>query len=55
MTKKGGTAGNGTFAIGRLPNEASLCYADSFVVEESFVLCINVRGKNTAHSKSAKR
>ena len=31
------------------------CYTDSFVVAESFVLRINICGKNPAHRKSAKR
>ncbi|WHZ09069.1 MAG: hypothetical protein OJF59_002824 [Cytophagales bacterium] len=44
------TAHNSTFAIG----EAS-CSADSLVVAESFVLRINISGKNPAHRKSANR
>ena len=43
-------AGNSTFAIGGVS-----CSADSFVVAESFVLRINIGGKNPAHRKSAKR
>jgi hypothetical protein len=31
------------------------CSADSLVVAESFVLRINISGKNPAHRKSAKR
>jgi hypothetical protein len=42
------TAGNSTFAIGGVS-----CSADSFVVAESSVLRINIRGKNPAHRKSA--
>lgn len=41
---------NSTFAIGGV-----LCSADSFVVAESFVLRINISGKNHAHRKSANR
>jgi len=41
---------NSKFAIGGV-----LCTADSFVVAESFVLRINICGKNPAHRKSAKR
>jgi hypothetical protein len=41
---------NSTFAIGGVS-----CYADSFVVAESFVLRINISGKNPAHRKSANR
>ena len=41
---------NSTFAIGGVS-----CSADSFVVAESFVLRINISGKNPAHRKSAKR
>lgn len=44
------TAGNSTFAIGGVS-----CSADSLVVAESFVLRINISGKNPAHRKSAKR
>ena len=43
-------AGNSTFAIGGVS-----CSADSLVVAESFVLRINICGKNPAHRKSAKR
>ena len=43
-------AANSTFAIGGVS-----CSADSFVVAESFVLSINISGKNPAHRKSAKR
>lgn len=42
--------GNSTFAIGGVS-----CSADSFVVAESFVLRMNIGGKNPAHRKSAKR
>ena len=41
---------NSTFAIGGVS-----CFADSFVVAESFVPRINISGKNPAHRKSAKR
>jgi hypothetical protein len=41
---------NSTFAIGGVSSSA-----DSFVVAESFVLRINIGGKNHAHRKSAKR
>jgi hypothetical protein len=41
---------NSTFAIGGVSYSA-----DSFVVAESFVLRINISGKNPAHRKSAKR
>ena len=44
------TGYNSTFAIGGVS-----CSADSFVVAESFVLRINISGKNPAHRKSAKR
>ena len=44
------TAYNSTFAIGGFS-----CSADSLVVAESFVLRINISGKNPAHRKSAKR
>lgn len=44
------TTANSTFAIGGVS-----CSADSFVVAESFVLRINICGKNPAHRKSAKR
>jgi hypothetical protein len=43
-------AGNSTFAIGGVS-----CSADSLAVAESFVLRINICGKNPAHRKSAKR
>jgi hypothetical protein len=43
-------AGNSTFAIGGVSFSV-----DSFVVAESFVLRINISGKNPAHRKSAKR
>jgi hypothetical protein len=42
--------GNSTFAIGGVS-----CFADSLVVAKSFVLRINITGKNPAHRKSAKR
>ena len=41
---------NSTFAIGGVS-----CFADSFVVAESFVLRIKFSGKNPAHRKSANR
>ena len=44
------TTANSTFAIGGVS-----CSADSFVVAESFVLRINISGKNPAYRKSAKR
>jgi len=44
------TTGNSTFAIGGVS-----CSADSLVVTESFVLRINISGKNPAHRKSANR
>ncbi len=44
------TTTNSTFAIGGVS-----CSADSFVVAESFVLRINISGKNPAHRKSANR
>ena len=44
------TAYNITFAIGGVS-----CSADSLVVAESFVLRINISGKNPSHRKSAKR
>ena len=44
------TAYNSTFAIGGVS-----CSADSLLVAESFVLRINICGKNPAHRKSAKR
>lgn len=43
-------AANNTFAIGGVS-----CSADSLVVAKSFVLRINISGKNPAHRKSAKR
>ena len=49
-TKDRTPAGNSTFAIGGVS-----CSADSLVVAESFVLRINICGKNPAHRKSAKR
>ena len=49
-TKDRTPAGNSTFAIGGVS-----CSADSFVVAESFMLRINISGKNPAHRKSAKR
>jgi hypothetical protein len=44
------TAANSTFAIGGVS-----CSADTFVQAESFVLRINICGKNPAYRKSAKR
>jgi len=44
------TSYNSTFAIGGVS-----CSADSLVVAESFVLRINICGKNPAHRKSANR
>ena len=44
------TAGNSTFAIGGVP-----CFADTFVVAESFVLSINISAEKPAHRKSANR
>lgn len=41
---------NSTFAIGGASNSVV-----SFVLAESFVLRINICGKNPAHHKSAKR
>ena len=41
---------NSTFAIGGVS-----CSAESLEVAESFVLRINISGKNPAHRKSAKR
>ena len=41
---------NSTFAIGGVS-----CSADSLVQAESFVLRINISGKNPAHRKSANR
>jgi len=43
-------AANSTFAIGGVSYSA-----DSFVVAESFVLCINICAEKPAHRKSAKR
>ncbi len=43
-------AGNSTFAIGGV-----LYSADSFVVEESFVLRIHICAEKPAHHKSANR
>ena len=42
-------AANSTFAIGGVS-----CSSDGLVVAESFVLRINICGKNPAHRKSAK-
>jgi|JI10StandDraft_1071094.scaffolds.fasta_scaffold7063371_2 hypothetical protein len=42
--------GNSTFAI-----NGDLCFLDSFLAAKSFVLRINIGGKNPAHRKSAKR
>lgn len=50
MTDERITGHNSTFAIGGVSSSA-----DSFVVAESFVLRINISGKNPAHRKSAKR
>ena len=50
MEKRIKTGYNSTFAIGGVS-----CSADSLVVAESFVLRINISGKNPAHRKSAKR
>jgi len=50
MTTERNTAGNSTFAIGGVS-----CSADNLVVAKSFVLRINICGKNPAHRKSAKR
>ncbi len=50
MDKRIKTATNSTFAIGGVSFSA-----DSVVVAESFVLRINICGKNPAHRKSAKR
>ena len=44
------TTANSTFAIGGVS-----CSADSLVESESFVLRINIGGKNPAHRKSATR
>lgn len=43
-------AGNSTLAIGRVSSPL-----DSFVVAESLVHRINIRGENPAHRKSANR
>ena len=48
MTRK--STANSTFAIGGVS-----CSADILAVAESFVLHINISGKNPAHRKSAKR
>jgi hypothetical protein len=50
MTEVKNTAGNSTFAIGGV-----WCSADSFVVDESSVLRINICAEKPAHRKSAKR
>jgi len=50
MTEEIKSAANSTFAIGGVSFSA-----DSLVVAESFVLRINICGKNPAHRKSAKR
>ncbi len=50
MTTEKTTTANSTFAIGGVS-----CSADSLVVAESFVLRINISGKNPAHRKSANR
>ncbi len=50
LLKENITAANSTFAIGGVS-----CSADNFVVAESFVLRINISGKNPAHRKSANR
>jgi len=50
FTDKRKTRHNSTFAIGGVS-----CSADSFVVAKSFVLRINISGKNPAHRKSANR
>ena len=50
MDRKEQRTANSTFAIGGVS-----CSADSFVVAESFVLRINICGKNPAHRKSANR
>ncbi len=44
------TTANSTFAIGGVS-----CSADSLEAVESFVLRINICGKNPAHRKCAKR
>ena len=50
VDRKESRTANSTFAIGGVSFSA-----DSFVVAESFVLRINICGKNPAHRKSAKR
>ena len=50
MNRERKTTANSTFAIGGVS-----CSEDSLVVAESFVLRINICGKNPAHRKSAKR
>jgi hypothetical protein len=50
MVRKDSRTHNSTFAIGGVS-----CFADSLVVAESFVLRINISGKNPAHRKSANR
>ena len=50
MTEEIKSAANSTFAIGGVSFSA-----DSLVVAESFVLRINISGKNPAHRKSANR
>ena len=50
LRKNSFTAANSTFATGGVS-----CSAESFVEAESFVLRINISGKNPAHRKSAKR
>ena len=44
------TGHNSTFAIGGVS-----CSADSFVVNQTLVLRMDICGVNTAHRKSAKR
>jgi len=50
LRPKRSPAGNSTFAIGGVS-----CSAVSLVQAESFVLRINISGKNPAHRKSAIR
>ena len=50
MNRKKSRTHNSTFAIGGVS-----CSADSLVVAESFVIRINICGKNPAHRKSEKR
>ncbi len=50
MTRKEAHTPNSTFAIGGVS-----CSTDSLEVAESFLLRINISGKNPAHRKSAKR